>query len=197
MTLVEIMIVIAIIGMVVVAGVSRLGGSGRVMKQEVRKMAVLGKDLHQRARLLQKTYRLVISMSEESGHQYWVESSADKVKLISEDKRKELEKLTRLQREGLVKTYGFELDSQILKGPRKLPDPLKFKSVEYSQKAAVNKQGKTYIHFFPQGLVEEAAIHLTGGKTLNWTLTYHPVTGKPSIRSKDIPLKELSPYEDK
>lgn len=196
MTMIEIMVVVALIGMVVVAGVSRLGGTGRKMKQAVRRFSVLGKDLHTKAKLLQRTYRIVISMNDEGEHTYWVESSEDNVKLISEEKKKELEKLTKLQREGLIKEYGFSMDPRVTKRPLTLPSPLKFKRVEFSKKSDPTNEGTTYIHFFPHGLVEEAAIYISDGEKLNWTIAFHPVTGKTDIFSKDIPLKELRNYED-
>ena len=75
--------------------------------------------------------------------------------------------------------------------PFTLPAPLKFKSVEFAQKTAAQNEGRIYIHFFPQGLIEEAAIHLTAGQKLNWTVAYHPVTGKATVISREISLKDL------
>lgn len=198
MTLIEIMVVVILIAGVVTVGVSQLGGPGREMRKNVRRISSLAKTLHTRAKLLRKTYRLVIFMDKENeSHQYWVESSTGKVKLVNEEKQIELSKLTTLQREGILKDPGFSIDVQITKKPRTLSSPLEFKNVEFAQKNAPITKGKAYIHFFPEGLVEEAAIHLTGGEKLNWTISFHPVTGRTFVVSREAPLKDLLNYEDR
>lgn len=196
MTMIEIMVVVALIAGVVTLGIARINNTGRDMKQAVRRFSILGKDLHNRAKLFRKTYRIVLQIDQEKGHSYWVESSTGNVTLISEETEKELQKLTALQREGLVKEHGFTLEPLITKKPIELPAPLKFKSVEFSSRTTPLTAGRIYIHFFPQGLVEEAAIHITDGETLNWTVAFHPVTGKTDILPKEVPLKDLRGHEE-
>lgn len=193
----EIMIVIALVGMVIAFGVTRLGGKNREVKTAIRRFSVLGKTLHTKAKLLNRTYRIVIDMKAEADHSYWVESSTGKVTLLSDDKKEELERLTTIQREQLTKKNEFSKDSSMTKAALELPKPLFFKSVEYTQRKDAVTEGQAYIHFFPQGLVEEAAIHITDGEDLNWTLAFHPITGKVDIISQDVPLEEISQIEER
>ena len=78
-----------------------------------------------------------------------------------------------------------------LREPISLPKPLLFRDIEVED--AISKDGKAYIHFFPQGIIEEAAIHISNGKKgeAGWTITYNSLTGKGHIIDKYIPLKNL------
>ena len=195
MTLIEIMVVIAIVAFIITGAVARVDSSGRQIKQAVRRFSILGKDLHNRAKIFRKTYRIVLQIDEEKGHSYWVESSTSNVTLLSEEKQEELDRLTALQREGMIKDPGFTLDSQVTKKPFTLPQPLKIDSVEFTSRKEPLSSGKIYIHFFPQGLVEEAALHLSDGDKLHWTIAFSPVTGRAEVFSKKIALKEIRQYE--
>lgn len=201
LTLIEIMIVIAIIGLVVGFGVSRVGGKNQAAKKALRRFTVLGNNLHNQAKLLGRTYRIAIQMPEEESeeHTFWVESASGNVRLLSRERREELERMTTIQREELIKDNGFTKDESITPENLSLPLPLFFSGVEHSQRDGILEQGITYVHFFPQGLVEEAAIHIGDRENnkLHWTISFHPITGKTDIFTKKISLKEISQFEEK
>jgi general secretion pathway protein H len=48
-----------------------------------------------------------------------------------------------------------------------------------------------YIHFFPEGFVEAAAVQITNGKSLTWTLVFNPVTGQADIIEQARALKDI------
>ena len=53
--------------------------------------------------------------------------------------------------------------------------------------------GKAFIHYMPQGLVEESAIHLKSDSGGKWTIAIHPLTGKAELISGDsMSLKDMS-----
>lgn len=192
MTLIEIMIVIAIIAGVLALGAPRLFSTRTQMQSAVRKVAVLPREIRSISRLFNRTSRLVVSIDDEEGHYYWVESATGNVLLLSAEDQKELDSLTSLRREEEEQnTPDFAIEKRITKRPVQLPRGLYFESVEYTSKEEAITSGKAYIHFFPQGLAEEAAIHLTDRGNLNWTIVINPLTGRAEAYQRKVSLEEL------
>jgi general secretion pathway protein H len=189
-TLVEIMIVMIIVVAILSLGAGALFKSSTAMRTFIREMAIRTRELRNTARLTTSTMRIVINMNEEKGHSYWIESAPGTAQLMSEEQLKELARLTSSQREDETPKSDFEQDSRIMKKPLKPPRGLFFESVEYATKEPIT-QGLAYIHFFPQGLAEDAAIHFTDKKNLNWTMTINPLTGRAQVYERKISLKEL------
>lgn len=192
MTLMEIMVVITIIAMMMGAAATRLASPNRHLKSTVRQIGILSKELHTKSRLLGKTFRIVFQMTEGKTHTYWVESSGDKVRLQSAEKREEIARLTTQAQERLQQNKpGFSLDASVTKEPLELPSPLIFEEIEYVGQEESLSEGRAYVYFFPEGLVQEVAIHISNQDKLNWTIATHPVTGRADIFTRKISLKDL------
>jgi general secretion pathway protein H len=191
-TLIEIMIVIAIMAAVIAVGAPKLLNTSAQMRSTVRKLAIATREIRNTARLGNVTSRLVISMSEEKGYSYWVESAPGNATMLSADQEKEMKALTESQRSETAVKPEFQTDTHVIKRPIQLPRGMIFESVEY---AAAGREpivaGTAYVHFFPQGLSEEVAIHMSNRKTLNWTVSINPLTGRADIWERKIALKEL------
>ena len=88
---------------------------------------------------------------------------------------------------------GFVTDSRVVKDPPALlPDGLYFESIEIGGDPIVKvSEGRVYIYFFPQGYVQESAIHLTNRDTLNWTLVIQGLTGRVNIFDKYRSLEDF------
>lgn len=190
-TLIEIMIVIAILAAVLAIGAPRLFDTKNQKRSAVRKLAVTTRDIRNVARLKNATVRLAINMDDEKGHSYWVESASGNVRLLTEEQEEELSRLTEMQRGESEEKGQFSPETSIVKKPVQLPRGLFFESVEYGTKKEAITGGTTYIHFFSQGLAEETAIHLTDKQSLNWTITIHPLTGRAQVFERKVALKEL------
>jgi general secretion pathway protein H len=190
-TLIEIMIVIAIIAAVLAVGSQSLLNTNSQMRSSVRKIATVTRMMRNVSRLSSVTARLVVNMDDEKGHSYWVESTPGATLLKTEEQEKELERLTDIQREDMEKKSSFKLETRIMKKPVKLPRGLFFESVEYTSRSKPVTSGKAFIHFLPSGLAEQAAIHITDKKTLNWTIEINPLTGKANLYERKLTLKEL------
>jgi general secretion pathway protein H len=190
-TLIEVMVVIAILAAVVAVGAPKLFNSSSQMRSSVRRMAIMTRDVRNIARLYNSTARMVFSMPKDKTHSYWVESASGNVTLMSEDQEQELEKLTKSQREDEQPKNEFEIDARVTKEAIDLPRGLFFEGVEYDNRKEMIGSGVAYVHFFPQGLAEGAAIHLTNRKTLNWTIAINPLTGRAEVYERKISLKEL------
>jgi hypothetical protein len=185
------MIVVAIIAAVLAIGGPKLLDAKNEMRRGVRELGILPREIRNNSRLFDMTTRLVIQMDKEKGYSYWVESSPGTLLSLSEEQEEELAKLTAQQREGEARKEKFQPEARIMKKPKKLPRGLAFDRVEYTNRKEPLTEGKAYINFYPQGLADEAAIHLTDHKTLNWTITIEPLTGRAQVYERDIALKEL------
>lgn len=204
-TLLEVMVTVAIIAGVVALVLPRMNTKGNKAKAHIRKLSTISKELHTRAKLNGAIYRLVIDMKDgaagEENQTYWVERSNHKT-LISE---KELQEMEQMRKDGKLEKDqdgkekpipgGFEPDSQILKSVQELPSGLKFSELEKANSEKPITSGRAYVHFFPQGLVEEAAIHLKISDENQWTISIQPLTGKADVVSSYVKLSEIRAQE--
>ncbi len=186
------MVVIAIIAGVLAFGGQRLFSSSASMRASVRQLAVSTREIRNVARLYNTTQRLVISANEKERHSYWVESAPGDVTLMSREQQEEFDKLTSVQQEDKAPKSEWTTDGRVIKSPVELPKGLFFGEIEYSDKERLSEDGIHHVHFFPQGLSDQVAIHLTDKKTLNWTITIHPLTGRADVYEKKISLQELN-----
>lgn len=192
-TLIEVMIVMGIIvflvSMFLVPDQSR---KNRQIKSLIRELAGKSKEIHSYAKLEGVTYRLVLDLKSgkdsETPHQYWVEKTDKKILFEdSEDKKKQ-----KVDEEGNpIDPYGFQPDRKLIKSPKSLPSGLYFDDVEMATKKDPIKEGVAYIHFLPEGLVEETAIHIKYNDKLEWTLAIHPLTGKGDVVPEKVSLKDI------
>lgn len=191
-TLLEIMIVLAILALTVATVVPKIGKGNNKIKSTLRELTTVTRELHNKAKLSGFTYRLVLDLKEDATGKaiqtYWVERSEKNtlVKVGEEKLKPELDK------DGKPKNASdFKPDPTIFKKPKELPVGLRFDSIELSRLNDPIKLGKAYIHFLPQGLVEEAAIHLKTEKDLKYTISIHPLTGKAELVTSDMKLQEI------
>jgi len=181
-TLVEIMIVMAILGLMMVVAVPKLETTGAKLKREGRTLSVLIKRLHHLARLNRKTYRLVLEFGEGTNSQFWVEA-ADRSVLMQAP--------TDDDSEAPPSDEGFEMDPTITKKPHEFSSNIKIERVEIASRNAVFSGGRIYIHFIPEGLAEESIIQIGDGKETHWSIVVNPLTGQAKIVPGVTSLEEL------
>lgn len=202
-TLLEVMVVVTIIAAVITLVVPRIGSRNREIKASVRRFSVISKQLHLRAKATNATYRLAIDLkngqnTREEPQTFWVEVS-DKPgpfetpeQLIAE--RKELEENPEEDEEGKIIPKvpgGFKLDPSIFKEQKEIAQGVFIRDVEIGSSEKAFTEGIVYIHYSPQGLAEDAAIHFQMGEKSFWTVSIHPLTGRATIVGQDISLKEI------
>lgn len=185
------MIVIAIIAGVLAIGVPKMFSSSTAMRGAIRGLAVMTRDIRNNSRLYGVTTRLAIQIDKEKGMTYAVESSPGVALLTTEEQEKEVARLTSGQRGEEPTGPKFSQEARVQKKPVTLPKGLIFEDVEKSDRKDASVSGTVYINFYPNGLAEEAAIHLGDGKTLHWTITINPLTGRADVFEKRVTLKEL------
>jgi prepilin-type N-terminal cleavage/methylation domain-containing protein len=185
MTMVEILIVLVIIGAITGMAITKFNTHANNIKTVSRDIAGLAKEIHYSARLSQKTFRLVMQLGDEKHtDQYWVESSNKPGAVIEAyDDKYDKDK---------APPSAFQPDPMFTKKPVELPKGLFFEDVELAARDQVIKSGRAYIHFTPQGLTEQAAIHLTDKKELHWSLLVHPLTGGVTVEGRYVSLKDVN-----
>ena len=188
-TLIEIMIVLAIIGAVVAVAMPRMIKKEGNVKVVTRKILTLSKEIRTKARLNNSTYRLVIKMEDQKQHTYWIEKSNGPVAVDPEAYEKEREESKDKPEDAPPPQY--QVDKSITKNPLELPAPLRFASVETINMKSPVTSGTAYIHYFPEGFVEAAALQITDGNKMTWTLVFNPLTGQADIVEKAQGLKDL------
>ena len=190
-TLIEVMIVIAIIAGLIAVGAPRLLKKDTNIKTVARQLTVLVKEVRNQAKLFNSTYRIVIRM--EQGQESWWVEKANGPALIDPEKLKE-------DYEGKGKKDDkdkdappplFQIDKRLSKKEKTLPSNLHFKQVETINMSQPVTSGLAYIHFFPEGLLEASAIQITDNKN-TWTLVFNPLTGQADIAEKETSLKDIS-----
>jgi general secretion pathway protein H len=189
-TLIEVMMVMVILVAVMSVGAPMLFTTQSAMRSAVRELATRTREIRNIGRLYGSTMRLVINMDDEKGHSYWVESATGSVTLMSDEQKKEFEKMTSVQREKEAPKKEFEMDSRVMKKPQKLPKGFFFESVEFAGRET-KTTGQAMIHFFPAGISENVAIHFTDRKRFEWTIAINPLTGRADVYERKLTLKDL------
>ncbi len=188
-TLIEIMIVLAIVGAAFAIALPRLQRKSENIKAVARHLMVLGKEVRNRARLGNVTMRIVVDL-DPTRPKYWVERSTGP-KLIATDAELEKAKEKEKSKDEKDKTPPeWSIDHALIKDKKSLPEGLYFASVETLHMKAPQTEGQAYIYFFPEGLMEAAALQITNKKALTWTLLYNPLTGQADVVEKARGLKE-------
>ena len=196
-TLIELMVVLAIMGGVVALSMPYLANRNVDTKAVLRKLTTLSRELHTKAKLQGAVFRLVIDMQEDTSGKrpvqtFWVEKANGKT-VVKADEEAALIEANKDHRDGekMVDPHGFAPDTSILPKPVQLPRGMTFDKVELTRLKSPITHGKAFIHYMPQGLVDEAAIHLKGENNLAWTISIHPLTGKGELITKQMSLQEM------
>lgn len=188
-TLIEIMIVLAILGFGLTIAVSRFSNRSGELRAVLRKTVVLSRELHTRAKLNGVTYRMVLDLGEggpTSSQTIYVERGTGSTVVKDRDEEEPEED------EENPRPKDFQRDGGILRQPLKIPQGVYISEVEINRIEKPLSQGLAYIHYLPQGLVEEAAIHLKRVQgNQKWTISIHPLTGKAEVLSPSMRLEEL------
>jgi general secretion pathway protein H len=143
-TLVEILIVLAIIGALATIAVRRFNKSEN-LKTSIRRLSTVLKKTRSYAKLTNKTYRLVIKIDPKEPDSYWVESS-NKLHLVdpkSEDKFKMMSDKEKEKVKG-----EFQPATDILSKPRTIPKEWSFGIVESTGHPESTESELSYVYFF-------------------------------------------------
>lgn len=185
-TLLEVMVVLGILAAVLAVGLPRINLKNDNIKQVVRDLSLVIRETRNQARIKSRTYRIVFNLDEKSPA-YWVESAEGGTLAPSQTTLEKLEDSSQDEK----RPSPFQKDTKIIKKDRTLPGSLKFGVIETTRTLEQDKPKQIEIYFSPEGLTEHAAIQITNGNQLTWTLIINPLTGHADIIEKAATLKDV------
>lgn len=195
-SLMEIMVVLMIISGILVLALPRMSFTVQDNKKVFRDITLMMKEVRNRAKLYNSSYRVGFKMDPEK-YSYWVEKSSqvsliDKKALESarENEKSSFRKDQNAEESGANKS-PFQPDASFFKKEQVLPKNYRIILVESGSRENTYSDGTAYIHFFPQGFIEPSVIQIEDPKKNIWTLYFNPLTGTATTISEAKSLKDI------
>jgi len=177
-SLVEVLIVIALVALVTAVGIPAFNSAFRTSKESfARKMAVMLREARDRAMLNDKLVRLRIDLDKQ---EYWMEEAPSNYMLRKEAPRglSERDKEERAKQEGSAFRQLKELTAE--KVP--MPNGLKITEVITPREKDPVREGQTDVYFFANGNADGVSIHFEDDEQVRQSLKLHPVTGHSTLK---------------
>jgi general secretion pathway protein H len=214
-SLIEIMVVIAIIGLMMGAAIY---GFRAVAKSELRgsasKLAGAIRYCFDRSVTTGSYYRIVLDLD---GNKYWAERSDDRMYLTrtKEDSPGRGQAFDEASQEARIAAEEKKFDDELANrggvsatlDPPPRPKRAKFKTFKDAalpqvklnktrlydvftprQREAYTK-GRAYLYFFPDGHTENAIVRLSDGEDGWYSLIVHPLSGRVEVRAERVELR--------
>lgn len=186
-TLIEVMMVLAILAAVMTLALPRLAKKEKNVRSAVRQIAILSKEVRNRARITSSTFRIVFQIGQ-SPATYWVERASG-LQLMDKDPDSARQK--RIKELNPEAPSPWQKDTLLIKEEKSLPKGLVFGLLQTSQKKEPQEEGTAYVHFFPDGSVERTLLQITDKKDLTWSLVFHALTGQIDLVEKAKRLEDI------
>lgn len=204
MTLIEIMVTLAIVGLVLGVTISQIGGSFDSKARDAsREFSAVIRYLYNKAASENLTMRVVFDFEKQS---YWVEATADRFLLENEAERAERAKKekkpesksgsdgnsdapaeTPIQK---AEAKFGAVDSHLLK-PIQLPGGVFLKDIYTEHDPGPVGAGTAYIYIFPNGSVERAIVNLRNeDDSEKRAIEINPMTGDSRVYEEYKELKK-------
>lgn len=192
-SLIELMIVVAILGLVGLIAIPSISNTFRFSVQSTaRELATLIKDTSNSAQITGKVHRLAYDLKNQ---QYWVESTAEMTLLKSEESvtldKQNSRSRKKEEDEDAKKNGGFRQENSLTKKKRTLAIGVKFKDIYTEQSDEPITDGIAYTHIFPQGLSEKTLVHLEDTGKNQVSLIVSNLLGRCSVEGRAIEAKEV------
>ena len=193
-TLIELMIVVAILGLVAIIALPSLSNTFRFSVQSAaREIATLIKDTANSAQITGRVHRIAYDLKK---NEYWVESTTETT-LLKSDESKEKEKdnhsLFSSDDDAAKKNGGFRQENSLTKKKKALPIGVQFKDVMTEQSDEPIVDGMAYTHIFPQGMSEKTLIHLIDTSQNETSIVVTNLLGRCQVQNHHVEPKEVFP----
>lgn len=197
MTLIEIMVTLAIVGLVMGITVSQMGeGFDSKAQQATGEFSAIVRYLYNKAASENLTMRVVFDFEKQS---YWVEATGDRFLLENEEarlartnKEKKPEEKSDTEETPIQKaeaSFGA-VDSHLLK-PTQLPGGVLLKDIYTEHDSGPVSGGNAYIYIFPNGSVERAIVNFRNeDDTEVRAVELNPMTGDSRFYEEYKELKK-------
>lgn len=208
LTVVEILIVIAILAMVVAGSVGVVSNIGNFqLRGEVFRTASALRMVQGRAAINGVRYQVVFDLE---GNRYRVECSEDNVLVRTQEEEEEAERAQRTRRfrradDPEANPFGgglraaFDACEDAVVGERTLPDRMQFRQVLTINRRDPVTSGEVAVGFFPDGFVEQAVIWMEHDSGATWAIELEPMTGRVLVHAGEfeVPRDFFDEEEDR
>lgn len=186
-TLLEIMIVAAILGGLTMIALSTFRKKDNNIKKVARDFSVLVREVRNTARLKNMTHRIVFDTQNKTPN-YWVENASGSVLIKSKDTLEKERQMDEKDRPA----NPFQKTDKFFKDKKELPKGLFFGEIaSKDQPKAIAEDGRAFMYFSPEGMVEPMIVQITDKAKITWTLVFNPLTGRTDIVEKALTLKDF------
>jgi len=180
-TLIEILLVLALIAMVTSVGIPAVG---RLTYQRVagttRRFVGTLRSVRNDAILLNRIYRLAIDFENQT---WWIEKQS-KLELLGTESQGQA---APDPKKPAPSPSGFSIADKYGKKPRELPGGVIFDGV-LTERDGLLKSGLAYVHFFPSGYAEQSIVYLNkqGAEGGGYSLYIRPANGKIEVFNRRV-----------
>jgi general secretion pathway protein H len=194
-TLVELMVVVAVIGLLAAMAVPALESvTGANARKAAGELAGSMRYLFDTAALRHATCRLALDLD---GRTWWAECAPERTGVAPDPERAGSEKT-------LEERFPAEKDAEVRKllarskfgafedrlvGKRELPGRAAFGPVHVEGRREAIEKGTAYVYFFPGGQAQRAWVPLADGNNL-YTIVVEPFTGRARVMPGAVEVKE-------
>lgn len=183
-SLLEVMIVLAILASVVALSVPQLSKQNHSRKSFFRRLVALDKQLRSLARLQNRTYRInfhIKKIKKDTVSLFWVDYQNGKTVVTKPIKNNKKQKTS---------SSDWEMATKIFKKKQTLPYNLNLVSANLEGFKQALNYGLISIYFFPEGIAQRAVVHFSENKKHHWSFIVKPFVSKNNLLAKKISFKE-------
>lgn len=189
MTLMEVMVAIAIVGLVVMAMTASVGGIfGARLDASANKLSGMVRYTYSLATLTGNVHRIVVNIDEKSYRVETVQEQKECFLGVEEEKEK-AKKLEDNPLAAIEDLTGSSVKDSRVK-TEKLPNGISFVGVMTRHNSKVVEEGEESIYFFPDGTAERAMIWLTDEDEI-FTVEVSSLRGTGMVWSEERDAAEL------
>lgn len=196
-TLIEVLVVVAIMAGVTGLGALLFGASFNIqVKKEASHLIGAIQYAYNESITRNLPFRIVFDLSNQK---YWLESGGESFVLSAEktgensarDEKKDKDKKGESSPEdGAYQQQAFSEDVEVVRKTT-ISGAVKLRDVHTSHDEAPVTEGLAFLYFFPNGMTEQAVIHLSNeDRTGNYSLLVNPLTGKTGVAREYVDLEK-------
>jgi prepilin-type N-terminal cleavage/methylation domain-containing protein len=178
-TLIELMIVVAIIAMVSAMAIPSITSYFQVsLTSAARELAGTIKETYNTTVITGQVHRMVYDLKTS---EYWVETGPNTVLLDTKESREREARKKRLASNEKAPASPFQMDKTVTRKKLSLPSGVTFEDVLTQQSTEPITEGTAYSHFFPHGLIEQTIIHIQDKSKHHVSLVIAPIIGNTDM----------------
>jgi len=185
-TLIEMIVVVAIIALMSVFFLPNLSSYFQLnLNSATRTMASTIKETFNQTALTSRVFRLAYDLKK---NEYWVEGGPGTILLDTSNTREKADRLKKLSTKiGVtVESSPFSMDKSVTRKKVALPNGVTFEDIITEHDKDPIKDGLVYTHFFPQGVTEQAIIHLQDQANHHLSLVISPLIGRTELYNRYV-----------